>query len=112
MTATPERRRVIRDGIKAGPETATVPTAPLWIGVRCPECDAPPGCPCDARYVPAHVARERRAHNELRRCGMLTLWCPICGRDAALIAKTDRFLHLDGTDNRPCWAAISGGDVW
>jgi hypothetical protein len=114
MTAIPEQCRcVIGNRSKAvHVETATVPAAPIWIGVRCPSCQAPPGRPCDTRFVKAHAARERSAHNELRRCGMLTLWCPVCSRDAVLIAKIDRFLHLDGTENRTCWAAISGGDDW
>jgi hypothetical protein len=91
--------------------TAHTPTPPTWIAVSCPSCKAPPGCPCDVRFTPVHIARERRASRQLRRRGMLDgLWCPICSRDAVLVAKLDRFLHTDGSSNHPCWAAISGGE--
>jgi hypothetical protein len=36
--------------------------------------------------------------------------CPACGKLSTYSRGEDRYIHIDGTDNRPCWAAISRGD--
>jgi hypothetical protein len=35
--------------------------------------------------------------------------CPACGKQSAYVAELDRFSHYDGSDNRPCWLAVSRG---
>jgi hypothetical protein len=35
--------------------------------------------------------------------------CPVCGKLSSYSRSDDRYLHLDGTDNRACWAHISRG---
>jgi hypothetical protein len=37
--------------------------------------------------------------------------CPVCDRPAMYLFNPDRYSHLDGTNNRPCWAALSSGRV-
>ncbi len=37
--------------------------------------------------------------------------CPVCGRDAHYLRNADRYCHADGTENLPCWIAISSGQV-
>ncbi|KSU77149.1 hypothetical protein AS032_14650 [Rhodococcus qingshengii] len=38
--------------------------------------------------------------------------CFVCGRPSVLVRSIDRFVHLDGSDNQPCWRTtlITGGD--
>jgi hypothetical protein len=35
--------------------------------------------------------------------------CPVCGTLSTYSRGDDRYLHLDGTDNRACWAHLSRG---
>lgn len=37
--------------------------------------------------------------------------CPICGQAATLVADLDRYVHLNGSSNQPCWLAILRGGV-
>jgi hypothetical protein len=32
--------------------------------------------------------------------------CPACGADAAYVVDLDRYVHTNGSDNRPCWRKI------
>jgi hypothetical protein len=36
--------------------------------------------------------------------------CPACGKLSSYSHGEDRYIHIDGTDNRPCWAAMSRGE--
>lgn len=33
--------------------------------------------------------------------------CPVCGRSARYVPDLDRYIHLDGSSHRFCWAAIT-----
>jgi len=37
--------------------------------------------------------------------------CPVCERRSVYNRDQDRFFHLDGTNNRYCWCAISRDDL-
>lgn len=36
--------------------------------------------------------------------------CPQCGKTSVLVLSMDRFVHIDGSDNRACWDAGLDGD--
>lgn len=38
--------------------------------------------------------------------------CPICGTPSIYHELLDRYFHLDGSNNQPCWAAINRGETW
>lgn len=82
----------------------------LAVACPCPSCGAPPGARCPyTRPWGYHVARQRRALRELRRCGFLGSRCPACGATAIYFRGADRHFHGDGSDCRPCWAQIASG---
>ena len=33
----------------------------------------------------------------------------VCGKESTYVPRTDRFYHLDGTDNLNCWVAVTSG---
>ncbi|MGC5329781.1 hypothetical protein [Micromonospora sp. DT62] len=35
-----------------------------------------------------------------------TARCPVCRAAAVYVQPPDRFFHVDGSDNQPCWRAI------
>lgn len=35
--------------------------------------------------------------------------CPSCREDSYYVGKLDRYIHLDGSENFPCWLAIGRG---
>lgn len=37
--------------------------------------------------------------------------CPACGKPSKYDRKQDRYLHDDGSNNRPCWVHISSGRI-
>lgn len=83
----------------------------LPLSVPCPRCPANHGEPCRIRYPHTmHADRRRRAAAMLHRRGVLEGWCPACGKAALLVDALGRHLHLDGTDNHECWAAIGRGE--
>lgn len=84
----------------------------LPLSVPCPRCPANPGEPCRIRFPHTlHVGRRRRATATLRRRGVIEAWCPACGKSALLVDSLGQHLHLDGTSNHDCWAAIGRGEV-
>lgn len=41
----------------------------------------------------------------------LAVYCPVCGNPSVLVESLDRYMHVDGTSNRPCWLRLHrGGD--
>lgn len=83
----------------------------LALAVDCPRCqlgDRGQLCAATARRG-FHRARLVRAVRQLERTGILRLVCPLCVRDGFLIRELDRIVHADGSDARPCWAALSSG---
>lgn len=37
--------------------------------------------------------------------------CPACRAPSVRVRSLDRYVHENGSDNRPCWLAISRGEV-
>lgn len=37
--------------------------------------------------------------------------CPICAAESSYFRELDRYVHYDGSDNRPCWLALSRGEA-
>lgn len=37
--------------------------------------------------------------------------CPACHARSVYVRSLDRYVHEDGSDNRPCWLAISRGET-
>lgn len=37
--------------------------------------------------------------------------CPACGLDSIYSRDQGRYLHIDGSDNKRCWAHISSGAI-
>ncbi len=35
--------------------------------------------------------------------------CPACGRAAFYVKALDRYVHVDSSDNRPCWLRVVRG---
>lgn len=33
--------------------------------------------------------------------------CPICQEESVYVLSLDRFVHFDGSNNRPCWFALT-----
>lgn len=48
-------------------------------------------------------------HNKSPRSPAPITCCPCCNRESIYDRAYDRYFHLDGTNNRECWAAISSG---
>ncbi|MFP8882619.1 hypothetical protein [Streptomyces mangrovi] len=40
-----------------------------------------------------------------------TVRCPACTADSIYVHQLDRYVHLDGSANRPCWLAITRGET-
>lgn len=82
----------------------------LALTAPCPHrpCRARTGEPCDGPLPGRgyHVARFRAALRAWPRQAV-EAFCPVCRRPAVLVFELDRFVHLDGSRNARCWAAIS-----
>ena len=37
--------------------------------------------------------------------------CPACKADSVYVRSLDRYVHEDGSNNRPCWLACSRGET-
>jgi len=37
--------------------------------------------------------------------------CPACAKAAMFVASLDRYVHVDGSANLPCWLATGRGEV-
>lgn len=52
-------------------------------------------------------------YREARRAEGLTRTrerCPVCSAPSVYVRALDRFMHIDGTENRSCWLAILRGE--
>lgn len=38
--------------------------------------------------------------------------CPACGVESHYCRSADRFVHADGSENRPCWHKLATGQAW
>ncbi|MEU0977971.1 hypothetical protein [Streptomyces griseus] len=53
------------------------------------------------------IAEASQGQQEITTKGL----CPACQQPAAYTRELDRYVHTDGSDNRPCWLALSRGEV-